>query len=128
MDAALLGRLFSEEKGRADWVRAMEDVLEPRQRSLLLWLSGDFEALCRFDGSACAFYLYGYEAYCAGNNTLALELLERTCRLAADEGRLAHSHERARHDRQLLQQRYAVRGHAPALRCRGAHGPYSGRR
>lgn len=66
----------------------MEDVLEPRQRSLLLWLSGDFEALCRFDGSACAFYLYGYEAYCAGNNTLALELLERTCRLAADEGRL----------------------------------------
>lgn len=88
VDAALLGRLFSEEKGAPDWVRAMEDVLEPRQRSLLLWLSGDFEALCRFDGSACAFYLYGYEAYCAGNNTLALELLERTCRLAADEGRL----------------------------------------
>ena len=88
VDAALLGRLFSDEKGAPDWARAMEDVLEPRQRSLLLWLSGDFEALCRFDGSACAFYLYGYEAYCAGNNTLALELLERTCRLAADEGRL----------------------------------------
>ena len=88
VDAALLGQLFSEEQGAPDWAEAMEPALEPRQRSLLLWLSGDYEALCRIDGSACAFYLYGYEAYCAGSNTLALELLERASRLAADEGRL----------------------------------------
>ena len=88
VDAALLGQLFSEEQGAPDWIADMEPALEPRQRSLLLWLSGDYEALCRIDGSACAFYLYGYEAYCAGSNTLALELLERACRLAADEGRL----------------------------------------
>lgn len=88
VDAELLSRLFSEEQGAPDWAEAMEPALEPRQRSLLLWLSGDHEALCRIDGSACTFYLYGYEAYCAGSNTLALELLERACRLAADEGRL----------------------------------------
>ena len=75
VDAELLGRLFSDERAVPDWLRAMEGALEPRQRSLLYWLSGDFEALCRFDGAAYSFYLCGYEAYCLGKNTLALELL-----------------------------------------------------
>ena len=88
VDAELLGRLFSDERAVPDWLRAMEGALEPRQRSLLYWLSGDFEALCRFDGAAYSFYLCGYEAYCTGKNTLALELLERACRLASDKGRL----------------------------------------
>lgn len=88
VDSALLLQLFSGVQGAPDWVQAMEGVLEPRQRSLLLWLSGDFEALCRFDTAAYSCYLRGNAAYCAGNNTLALELLERTCRLAVEEGRL----------------------------------------
>lgn len=88
VDAALLLRLFSDGHDAPDWVLAMEPALEPRQRSLLLWLSGDFEALCRFDGAAYAYHLHGKAAYSEGNNTLALELLERACRLAADEGRL----------------------------------------
>ena len=88
MDAELLGRLFSDEHAAPDWVRAMEEALEPRQRALLCWLSGDFETLCRVDGAAYSLYLRGEAAYCSGNNTLALELLERACRLASDEGRL----------------------------------------
>ena len=88
VDAELLGRLFSDEHAAPDWVRAMEEALEPRQRALLYWLSGDFETLCRVDGAAYSLYLRGEAAYCSGNNTLALELLERACRLASDEGRL----------------------------------------
>lgn len=88
VDAELLGRLFSDEHAATDWVRAMEEALEPRQRALLCWLSGDFETLCRVDGAAYSLYLRGEAAYCSGNNTLALELLERACRLASDEGRL----------------------------------------
>lgn len=88
VDAELLGRLFSDEHAAPDWVLAMEEALEPRQRALLCWLAGDFETLCRVDGAAYSLYLRGEAAYCSGNNTLALELLERACRLASDEGRL----------------------------------------
>ena len=35
VDAALLGRLFSEEKGAPDWVRAMEDEMCIRDRDIL---------------------------------------------------------------------------------------------
>ena len=88
LDAELLGQLFSDEHAAPGWARDLEPALGPGQRALLYWLSGDFEALCRLDGRAFALYLRGEEAYARGNNTLALELLERACRLAADEGRL----------------------------------------
>lgn len=88
LDAELLGQLFSDEHAAPGWARDLEPALGPGQRALLYWLSGDFEALCRLDGRAFALYLRGEEAYASGNNTLALELLERACRLAADEGRL----------------------------------------
>lgn len=88
LDAELLGRLFSDGHAAPGWARDLEPALGPGQRALLYWLSGDFEALCRLDGRAFAIYLRGEEAYARGNNTLALELLERACRLAADEGRL----------------------------------------
>lgn len=88
LDAELLGRLFSGERAAPGWARELGHALEPGQRALLYWLSGDLEALCRLDGRAFAFYLRGQEACYEGNNTLALELLERACRLAADEGRL----------------------------------------
>ena len=78
LDAELLGQLFSDGHAAPGWARDLEPALGPGQRALLYWLSGDFEAL----------YLRGEEAYARGNNTLALELLERACRLAADEGRL----------------------------------------
>lgn len=88
LDAELLGRLFSDGHAAPGWARDLEPALGPGQRALLYWLSGDFEALCRLDGRAFAIYLRGEEACARGNNTLALELLERACRLAADEGRL----------------------------------------
>lgn len=88
LDAELLGQLFSDGHAAPGWARDLEPALGPGQRALLYWLSGDFEALCRLDGRAFALYLRGKEAYARGNNTLALELLERACRLAADEGRL----------------------------------------
>lgn len=88
LDAELLGQLFSDEHAAPGWARDLEPALGPGQRALLYWLSGDFEALCRLDGRAFALNLRGEEAYARGNNTLALELLERACRLAADEGRL----------------------------------------
>lgn len=88
LDAELLGQLFSDEHAAPGWARDLEPALGPGQRALLYWLSGDFEALCRLDGRAFALYLRGEEANARGNNTLALELLERACRLAADEGRL----------------------------------------
>lgn len=88
LDAELLGQLFSDEHAAPGWARDLEPALGPGQRALLYWLSGDFEALCRLDGRDFALYLRGEEAYARGNNTLALELLERACRLAADEGRL----------------------------------------
>ena len=88
LDAELLGQLFSDGHAAPGWARDLEPALGPGQRALLYWLSGDFEALCRLDGRAFAIYLRGKEAYARGNNTLALELLERACRLAADEGRL----------------------------------------
>lgn len=88
LDAELLGQLFSDGHAAPGWARDLEPALGPGQRALLYWLSGDFEALCRLDGRDFALYLRGEEAYARGNNTLALELLERACRLAADEGRL----------------------------------------
>lgn len=88
LDAELLGQLFSDGHAAPGWARDLEPALGPGQRALLYWLSGDFEALCRLDGRAFAIYLRGEEACARGNNTLALELLERACRLAADEGRL----------------------------------------
>ena len=86
LDAELLGRLFSDGHAAPGWARDLEPALGPGQRALLYWLSGDFEALCRLDGRAFALYLRGEEAYARGNNTLALELLERACRLTKEYG------------------------------------------
>ena len=86
LDAELLGRLFSDGHAAPGWARDLEPALGPGQRALLYWLSGDFEALCRLDGRAFAIYLRGEEAYARGNNTLALELLERACRLTEEYG------------------------------------------
>ncbi len=86
LDALLLGRYYLE---RSDPLLAeCEDLLEGRQRTVYLYLEQRFSELLSYDPSAFSCLVVGNDAYANGHYTLATELLQRGCDLAARDGQL----------------------------------------
>ena len=81
----LLLKTLTPQCGKITLPRGCEEHLNPRQRSLWLIYRNEWDEL-GFSPFPMVCYMAGYRQYVLGNNTLALEYLQRACRMAAEEG------------------------------------------